>query len=115
MMFSGIVASLALVPAFAAAQGLQQTLGVISSLLNGLIGLLITLAIVVFFWGLVKYLLNMSNENAKEGIQMMIWGVAAIFVMVSIWGLIRLLQTTFSVNNADPASMVPKGVAPAIR
>jgi len=52
----------------------------------------------VFFWGLVKYLWSMSNEDAHEGLKIMFWGIIAIFVMVSIWGLIALLQRSFNVQ-----------------
>src|SRR3990167_6635323 len=92
------IASVAL-PALASAQTIINTLGFISTILNGLIGLFITLAIVVFFWGLVKYLWSMSNEDAHEGLKIMFWGIIAIFVMVSIWGLIALLQRSFRVDS----------------
>lgn len=87
-------------PSLAAAQNVQSLFLLASNLLNALIGILITLAIVVFFWGLVKYLLSGgATEDAHKGIHQMIWGVVAIFVMVSIWGLIGLLQRTFQVEN----------------
>lgn len=95
-------------PALLSAQTLLQTLALVNTFLNALIGLFITLAIVAFFWGLIKYLVNMGSENAKEGIQIMLWGIIAIFVMVSIWGIIRLLQATFRVTSTDP--VIPKGI-----
>ncbi|MEK7477853.1 MAG: pilin [Patescibacteria group bacterium] len=61
-----------------------------------LVGLLLTAALVVFFWGMVKYINSLSSEKDKqEGKQLMIWGVVALFVMVSVWGLVNLLQGTF--------------------
>jgi len=97
-----------LVPVFASAQTLGDSLVLISKLLNGIIGLFITLAIVVFFWGLIKYLWSIDNENAHEGLKIMFWGLIAIFVMVSIWGIIKLLQNTLHVGNTDP--VIPKGI-----
>ena len=97
-----------LLPALVSAQTLLNTLALVNTFLNALIGLFITLAIVAFFWGLIKYLVNMGSENAKEGIQIMLWGIIAIFVMVSIWGIIRLLQATFRVTSTDP--VIPKGI-----
>ena len=89
-----------LAPSLASAQNIQSLFLLASNLLNALIGILITLAIVVFFWGLVKYLLSGgATEDAHKGIHQMIWGVVAIFVMVSIWGLIALLQRTFQVES----------------
>lgn len=94
-------------PSFVGAASLFDTLSLANTFLNALIGLFITLAIVVFFWGLIKYLFDMG-ENKAEGLQIMMYGVIAIFVMVSIWGIIRLLQNTFKVTSTDP--IIPKGI-----
>jgi len=96
-------------PALAAAADLFDTLAKVSLFLNAVIGLFITLAIVVFFWGLIKYLWSMDQENAHEGLKIMFWGLIAIFVMVSIWGLIRLIQSTIGVQNATTIT-APKGI-----
>lgn len=105
---SGLPFVALLLPALASAATLRDTLVLISTFLNGVIGLFITLAIVVFFWGLIKYLWSMDHENASEGLKIMFWGIVAIFVMVSIWGIIRLLQGTLQVTSTDP--IVPKGI-----
>src|SRR3989344_207097 len=94
-------------PALASAATLLNTLALANTFLNALIGLFITLAIVVFFWGLIRYLVEAGEEKAK-GLQIMFYGVLAIFVMVSIWGIIRLLQSTFKVTSTDP--VIPKGI-----
>ena len=104
---SGFGAILLALPALASAATLLDTLALANTFLNALIGLFITLAIVVFFWGLIKYLVNAGEEKAA-GLQIMFYGVIAIFVMVSIWGIIRLLQSTFKVTSTDP--VIPKGI-----
>ncbi len=97
-----------LLPSLASAQTLLNTLALINTFLNAAIGLLITVAILVFFWGLIQYLRALGSDNAKAGLNLMLWGIVAIFVMVSIWGIIRLLQSTFKVTSTDP--IVPKGI-----
>lgn len=104
---SGLAAGLALVPAAASAQTLLNTLALVSQFLNSLIYVFITLAIVIFFWGLIKYLYAVG-EKKSEGLQTMMYGVIAIFVMVSIWGIIRLLQSTFRVTSTEP--VIPKTI-----
>ena len=94
-------------PLLAGAASLFDTLSLFNTFLNALIGLFITLAIVVFFWGLIKYLWA-QGEDKTEGLSIMFYGVIAIFVMVSIWGIIRLLQNTFKVTSTDP--IIPKGI-----
>ncbi|HEV3245406.1 MAG TPA: hypothetical protein VG102_03535, partial [Candidatus Paceibacterota bacterium] len=86
-------------PALAAAQSLLNTLGFFNTLLNAAIGLLVTLAIIAFFWGLIRYVLAAGEEGKKNALSMMLYGVITIFVMVSIWGIVRLLQSTFQVTS----------------
>ena len=97
----------ALLPAAASAQTLLNTLALVSTFLNSLVYLFITLAIVVFFWGLIRYLMG-GQEDKAEGLKIMLMGVVTIFVMVSIWGIIRLLQSTFRVTSTDP--VIPKTI-----
>jgi hypothetical protein len=96
-----------LLPSLASAQTLFYVLGLVNQFLNALIGLFITLAIIVFFWGLIIYLTNDGEDKAK-GLNRMLMGIVTIFVMVSIWGIIRLLQATFRTTSTDP--IIPKGI-----
>jgi len=106
LVISGFFAAMLVLPALAsAATGFGFILGQASVILNLLIGILITIAIVVFFWGLIQYLVNVGEEKSK-GLQTMIWGIVAIFVMVSIWGLVRILQSTLGIRG-DEAGMRP--------
>lgn len=97
----------ALLPAFAGAITFLDTLNTINRFLNAFIPLFITLAIVYFFWGLAKYMLNIG-EKKDDAIQAMIWGIVGLFVMVSIWGIIKLLQNTFKVGDTNP--IVPRAI-----
>jgi hypothetical protein len=64
-----------------------------------LIPLLIAMALVAFFWGLVRYVWGGGEEGHKEGRNIMIAGITALFVMVSVWGIIRLVQNTLGVGS----------------
>ncbi|OGG43481.1 hypothetical protein A2841_02560 [Candidatus Kaiserbacteria bacterium RIFCSPHIGHO2_01_FULL_48_10] len=75
-------------------------LGKIIVILGGLVLLatpvVIALAFLAFFWGLAMYIFNTgSDEQRKKGVQLMIWGVIALFVMLSIRGIIAVLNATF--------------------
>lgn len=105
---SALATGILALPALAGAATLLNTLSLANTFLNALIGLFITLAIVVFFWGLIRYLVNISGDKKAEGLQIMFYGVVAIFVMVSIWGIIRLLQSTFQVTSTSP--VIPQGI-----
>jgi len=90
-------------PYIAGAVTLGHTLGVLSDLINGLIPIVLAITVLIFFWGLAMYLLDASNTERKgDGIRIMVMGVMALFVMVSIWGIIGVLQQTFKVDQAKP-------------
>jgi hypothetical protein len=95
-------------PLFAGAQGtgdLTSFVKVIGNIVNLLVPLVSTLAIVFFFYGLAKYVLNSGDEDKKEeGKNIMIWGVLAMFVLVTIWGIIGFLQKTAG-NTAGPQNI----------
>lgn len=105
---SALAGGVAFLPALASAQTLLNTLALVSTFLNSLVYLLITVAILAFFWGLIKYLMGDSAEDKKKGLDTMLMGVLSIFVMVSIWGIIRLLQSTFRVTSTEP--VIPKTI-----
>jgi cytochrome c biogenesis protein CcdA len=71
--------------------------------------LLILAALVLLLYGIVKnFFFESGDEKRKEGKQFIIWGISALFVMVSVWGLVNVLRGTFQLDNDN----VP--VAPAI-
>jgi hypothetical protein len=101
-------------PMLASAQGIVSTtpqqgiIGLIqfaNTALNDVMVLFITLAIVVFFWGLVRYIMtnNAGGEGRAQALSIIFYSIIAIFIMVSIWGVIHLLQATFGVNNSNSA------------
>lgn len=100
-LFVSALAVAVAVPGLAAAQTLLNTLGFINALVNGLIPLFISLALVAFFYGLVTYLFKEGAEGKASGLKIMGMGIAAIFVMVSIWGIIAVLRTTFNVERNE--------------
>lgn len=68
----------------------------IVGLINMLIGVLATLAIVVFFWGLVQYIYHAKDAHAHgEGRERILWSLIALFVLFSIWGILALMQVAF--------------------
>ena len=89
---------------------LTKTTGIVQGI-GGVIRLLIPvvagLALLYFFWGLAKFILHSDNEEAiKEGKKVMMWGIVALFVLVSIWGIIRYMRTEVGVDYVDQ-SWVP--------
>jgi hypothetical protein len=100
-------------PTLAFAQDIEfgyfySLLGNIRNLVDNVIPILIGVALIIFFWGLVKYV---KEPESGEGRKVMIAGLVALFIMVSVWGIIRLAQNILNVDNDDSdirAPNVPK-------
>lgn len=85
--------------------GISQVLGNFGALINQATPIVVALALLGFFWGLAIYIFNAGDEKKKvEGRNIMIWGILALFVMLSVFGIIGALQATFlpSSGNATP-------------
>lgn len=73
------------------------------TLVSSVVPLLFTLAVVGFIYGIIQYFLNPDNEEKrKKGKSYMIWGIIALFVMVSMWGLVGILTKTFGIQTLIP-------------
>ncbi len=60
--------------------------------LGNLILLIIAIAVLIFFYGLVGYITNSGDESKrKESVQYIIYGIFGLFVMVAVWGLVAML------------------------
>lgn len=84
-------------------------LSALKSLINSAIPIIISLAVLFFLWGLVTYILNQDNEEARKAArQRMLWGIIIIFVMVALWGFVNILVSTFGLDtNAVPGPELP--------
>ena len=99
-----IYALMALSPAltFAAADlsGIDQLVTAAGKIVAKLIPIMFALAIVYFFWGLIKYIRAAGDPKAAaEGRSIMIWGVIAIAVMICIYGLVVFLRDAIGIGS----------------
>lgn len=61
------------------------------------------LALLLFIWGIIKFLAGPGDEkNIEQGKRMMVWGVLALFILLSVWGIVALLQTMTDAGATDP-------------
>ncbi len=75
---------------FTGVKGIIVSIGDIVRLLTTLVG---ALALLVFFWGLFKFILTTSATGKADGRKFMTWGIVALFVMVSVWGIVGFMQS----------------------
>ncbi len=68
---------------------------------NPIITILISLGLLYFIYGLAQFIFA-AGDTAKitEGRKTMLWGIIAIFVMLSVWGLALVLARSFDLDDS---------------
>lgn len=98
-----IIAALAFAPVMASAQTLGNLNNLLTSLgrlINSALPIVVALGLLAFFWGLVRYIFSEKKDESRD---LMIWGIVAIFVMVSVWGLVRFIGNAFGIEQGGSA------------
>lgn len=71
---------------------LAQKLGDIA---NSVIPFLIAVAFFAIIWGIFRYVRSAGDsEKVAEGRRVVIWGVVALFLMLSFWGFVMMIKTS---------------------
>lgn len=103
----GIVGSL-LAPVLALAQNnsapgdISGLLGLISQFINIITIILVSVAVLMFIIGVIKYVSAGGDEEAQQKARgTMIYGIIGIFVIVAVWGLVNILGNTFIKDNTS--------------
>jgi len=94
-------------PLFVFAEDMSNLKGILdwaSSLLKDkVLPLLITIGVVMFIFGIIKFYLLPGNEKDKEKLKgFLVKGLIALFVMISFWGIIKIFTTTFDLEGKKP-------------
>jgi uncharacterized membrane protein YidH (DUF202 family) len=73
--------------------GLDSVFDYFIDIFTTLVPLIMGIAVLVFLWGLVKFIARADDEREREsGKQLIIWGMIALFVMVSLWSIVGFVQ-----------------------
>jgi len=71
--------------------------------INRLVIILVGVATLVFFWGVIQYVISQGDEKKlAEGRKYMLWGIIGLVVIASAWGIVNLIiytifgETSFS-------------------
>lgn len=104
----GILLALPL-PALAAPQTFGQLATLLIQILNAASGVAVVMAIAIFFWGISTQMFTEGGAKRSD----IIWGVIALFVMVSIWGILNILSNTFfsGSTSGSPSSSICSGIS----
>lgn len=94
---------------------LDAALASISNFIDRLIPLIISIALILFLIGIVQYVTAGGDEEKRSAARgMIIFGIIALFVMVSVWGFVNILSRTFFAGqNVAAPDQIPRVVLPA--
>lgn len=79
-----------------------QIINAVAYVVGLLIPIAIGVALLVFFWGLIKYIKG-SGKGHKQGLNTMKAGLISLFVMVSVWGIIAFAQSALGIRGNSSA------------
>lgn len=100
--------------AFAAVSNVGEAISFWVGPVTYLIGILFSVAVLVFFWGIVLFIGHAGDEEAvQKGKGFILWGMIGIFVLVSIWGIVGYFQTSLGLDtggNLVGAPLNPLGI-----
>ncbi len=105
-----LVIGLAAVPAIAfgaSTSGFDSFLNSVKGTVDKLIPFLVGLALLGFFWGLVKFIFqgNKDEDSRTEAKNMMIYAIIALFVMTAVWGLVGFLGTAIGIDQGGSVNL----------
>jgi hypothetical protein len=76
-------------------------IGYIIDILNLLIPVLVIFALLTFFWGLSKFILNSgSKDGIEKGKSYMLWGILALFILFTFRTIVGLITSDLEFGNA---------------
>jgi hypothetical protein len=80
-------------------KSLQNLIVTSKGLLGGIYGMMFTIALLVFFYGIIKLLLSHGEAKDKqEAYKFLGFGIVALFVMVGVWGLVGFLSGNLGIG-----------------
>ncbi len=69
--------------------------GTVIPIVNSAVGVLLTVSLAIFLWGIVRYIISSGSSEKSQGREMMVWGIVALVVFSAIWGIVALVKTSF--------------------
>lgn len=74
-------------------------------LLNPIIVLMFTIALVTFIWGMFSFFGRKDNtDEIEKGKRHMLWGIIGMAIMVSVFGIMNFISSTTIGETTNPSS-----------
>ncbi len=105
-----LLASLPLTSFAAEARDLKGLINNLIDIVNAIIPLIFGIAIICFFWGVIKYIWAADPSKIKDARNYMVFSVIGIAVMLSVWGLALFLKNSFFPRANTPFNSTSQNV-----
>ena len=70
-----------------------------TQILNPLIALMFAVALLVFVWGVARYIWSPYDEKLREsGRRSMLWGIVGMVIMVSVFGIMSFIISSIGAD-----------------
>jgi hypothetical protein len=77
---------------------------------NDIILIIIGLALIVFLWGLLRYVAAGNDpKKRKEGRDVIMWGIIGLAVMVGVWGFVNIVANVIGDTAGGGNYYAPSG------
>ncbi|MDQ3089527.1 MAG: pilin [bacterium] len=87
---------------------IEDLLNAFGRLVDLALPIIVAVGLLAFFYGLAKFIFSAGDgEKQKEGRQIMIYGVIALFVMVSVWGLVNFIGDALDIDQGESSGTIP--------
>lgn len=81
----------------------------VTGIINLLIPILAAIAFMVFFWGLSRFILNSNKpDEIKDGKKYMLWGIVALFVLLTYRAIVSLISTELQIGDSNNVPFLPE-------
>jgi hypothetical protein len=98
LLLAGTTFLLPILPFIAHAQTVQSILLAFSRVIAVMIPVAFALILLVFLWGIAKFVLSVGEEGKTEGKELLMWGTIALFIASSVWGISAYLREVIGVD-----------------
>lgn len=86
----------------------KSVVNYVISILNLMVPIIFGVSLVVFFWGLSKFVINSGNEaELSKGKNYMLWGILALFILFSYRTIVRLVVNDLEFGKGGDGGAIP--------
>ncbi|MEX2013428.1 MAG: hypothetical protein WD897_00735 [Parcubacteria group bacterium] len=88
----------------------KELVGVFVDLIQTTLPVIVGLALLVFIWGLVKFIFRIGGDEkaVEEGKKLMIWGLIALFIMVSFMAILAFVYGDIGFSRPFGLPLLPR-------